>query len=67
MIVDMGTWGSNSTYFGVCDQNDYLYLPAVWGSDNRFRKQDPGWHVLEAEYDGNTVTGYIGSSGVIYL
>jgi hypothetical protein len=59
MLVDIGTWGSNSTYFGICDQSDYLYLPGVWGADNRFRKLDAGWHVLEAVYDGRVLSGYV--------
>lgn len=61
MLINMGTTGTNATYYGICDQNDYAYLPAGWNThDNRLPKLPANeWRIWEAIYDGTTVDGYI--------
>lgn len=61
MLINMGTTGTNATYYGICEQNDYAYLPAGWNThDNRLPKLPANeWRIWEAIYDGVTVDGYI--------
>jgi hypothetical protein len=59
MLISAGDAGTQGAYFGLCDQNDALYLPAGMVTDNRLEAVAPQWHILSVEDDGITQRGFV--------
>jgi len=62
MLVNTGSALTNGTYFGLCDQNDSLYLPSglfTGKFDGRAPSLPPSWHILETIYDGASCKSYV--------
>jgi hypothetical protein len=64
MLVSLGDFGAEGAYFGLCDQNDALYLPANFFpshkyADNRFPRSSASWNIMEVVSDGTTQAGYV--------
>jgi hypothetical protein len=59
MLLGMGDDSSASSYFGLCDQNDGLYLPKVGEKSNLTAPSDGSWMIAEVVYDGTNQTGYV--------
>jgi len=59
MLLGMGDDSSARSYFGLCDQNDGLYLPSVGDKGNQTAPSDGSWMITEVVYDGTNQTGYV--------
>jgi hypothetical protein len=59
ILLSMGDDSSVGSYFGLCDQNDGLYLPSVGGESNQTAPSDGSWMITEVVYDGTNQTGYV--------
>jgi hypothetical protein len=59
MLLGMGDDSSAGTYFGLCDQNDGLYLPSIGKKGNLTAPSDGSWMITEVVYDGTNQTGYV--------
>jgi len=51
--------GSAGSYFGLCDQNEALYLPATVGTVTKISGFPGNWNILTATYDGATLNGLV--------
>jgi hypothetical protein len=64
MLINTGNTGVSGGYFGLCDQNDFLYLPSgsfPGRNDGKLTKLPSSWHILETVYDGTNCKAYVNS------
>ncbi len=59
MLLGMGDSDLVGGYFGLCDQNDGLYLPSAGASGNLTPPSDGSWMITEVVYDGKTQRAYV--------
>lgn len=62
MLINIGEFGRRGAYFGLCDQNNYLYLPSGFFPGNRSDQIPPladTWNIFEVVYDGSSQKGYV--------
>ena len=62
MLLNIGDYGTAGGYFGLCDQNDSLWLPSGAFTDRnngRMGALPAGWHILETVYDGISSKSYV--------
>jgi hypothetical protein len=72
MLINIGNTLTNGSYFGLCDQNDFLYLPSGSFSgrkDGRMAPVPAAWHILETVYDESGSKSYVngGFRGAVTL
>jgi len=59
IFVSLGNAGLKGAYFGICDQENAVYLPAGMAADNWFPPVAPRWNLLSVVSDGTNQQGFV--------
>lgn len=62
VLINIGEFGKYGGFFGLCDQNKYLFLPSGFFPESGADRTTPladTWNVFDVVYDGSSEKGYV--------